>query len=104
MPVQGKTKRITVSNVTPTPVIAQTQTESIVIGEDASVAVWPTTAFQILKPTNSDQAIQFPIGVTYEFRSPTNGLPYQPGDVAGYVLAVSGSTTFFQDERGVGRL
>lgn len=81
----------------PEVVTAQTVCRTIEVGEDPSVAGWPTTDFKVYVPTSSDGPRQRPAGATYAFVKPP-GLFFNPGEVAGYVATVTGATTFFQDE------
>ena len=96
----GKTKTITVSNIAPTAVIAETETRDITVGEDPSVVGWPTQDFKVIKPEGTDLPRQIPIGGTYTFRRDRTNV-YRIGEIAGYIQATTGSTTFFQDERGL---
>jgi len=96
----GKTKTITVSNLTPTAIVAETETVEVTVGEDPSVVGWPTQDFKVMKPGSSDTPRQIPIGSTYIFRRDKTNL-YRIGETVGYVQATTGSTTFFQDERGL---
>jgi hypothetical protein len=106
--VPGKTKKLTVTNVAPVAVIALTETYSIVMYEDANVTNWPTSGFDIMKPSFADDKAGQPIGKAYEFtKSGTRGgVPdrsgrYQIGEVAGYIQLPSSpnaSTTFIQEE------
>lgn len=96
----GKTKTITVSNVAPTAIVAETETVEITVGEDPSVANWPTQDFKVMKPDGSALPRQIAIGGTYIFRRDRTNL-YRVGEIVGYVQATTGSTTFFQDERGL---
>lgn len=92
----GKTKTLTVTDVTPVAVTAQIDTMAITVAESPSVASWPTTAFNVRKPSASDTAIQQAIGSQYTFRKSTG---YAVGEVAGYIqLPATGSTTFNQDD------
>lgn len=96
----GKTKTISVSNIVASAVIAVTDTRLIIVGEDPSVVNWPTQDFKVLKPGSGDVPRQIPIGGTYIFQRDDDRV-YLPGEVAGYVQATTGVTTFFQDERGL---
>ncbi len=94
----GYTDTITVSSVAATAVTAQTQCNRITVGEDPSVTNWPTENYKVLKPFSNSNPRQVPIGATYTFER--IGV-YYPGDIAGYVQGVTGTTTFFQDEQMV---
>lgn len=96
----GKTKTITVSNLTPTAIIAETETVEITVGEDPSVVGWPTQDFKVIKPESTNLPRQIPIGGTYTFKRDKTNL-YRIGETVGYVQAVTTATTFFQDERGL---
>jgi hypothetical protein len=83
--------------VTTTPglVIALGVCNEIEIGEDPSIgASWPTGDYKIYGNV-TDTPRQRKAGTTYTFK---RNRPYQPGDVAGAVATVTGSTTFFQSE------
>lgn len=96
----GKTKTVTVSNLVPTAIVTETETVEVTVGEDPSVVGWPTQDFKVLKPDGSALPRQIPIGGTYTFRRDKTNL-YRIGETVGYVQATTGSTTFFQDERGL---
>jgi hypothetical protein len=81
----------------PEAVIVQTVCQVVEIGEDPSVAGWPTTAFKVYIPTSTDGPRQRSAGATYAFVKRA-GLFFYPGEIAGYVATVTGATTFFQDE------
>jgi hypothetical protein len=92
-----KTNTFTVNNAgDPEPVIVETVCKSITIREDPSVATWPTTDYRIFKPTKTDTPLVKLAGESYVFDR--RGGFFFPGDVAGYVETISGSTIFSQDE------
>lgn len=92
----GKTKTLTVTDVSPVAVTAQIDTMDITVAESPSVAGWPTTAFLVRKPGSADTGIQQAIGAQYTFRKSTG---YAVGEIAGYIqLPATGSTTFNQDD------
>lgn len=92
----GKTSTYTLTT-TPKAVTATFDCTEITVGEDDSVAGWPTVNFQVRKPDSADQPIEKTAGKTYTFtRGP--GKLFSRGDVAGYISTKSGSSTFFQDE------
>lgn len=97
----GSTTLLTVTDVVPVPVVANTVCTVIQITEDASVANWPTTAFVIRRPLAGSTAIQKTIGALYEFTA-APGVAWQPGKTVGYVqlpIGTPASTTFSQDEQ-----
>ena len=91
----GYTKTMTVADSgLGTPVVAVTDCKRITVGEDPSVVGWPTTDYQVYKPDYNSTPRQIPIGQTYTFEGPR----YWAGQTVGYIKAVTGSTTFYQDE------
>lgn len=100
--MEGKTKLITVTNSADTPVKALTWTAAITVGEDASVVGYPTVDFLVKKPTAADDARRVQSGGTYTFQKGLGGNEssrYGPGDIAGYVRTVAGTSSFIQDEK-----
>ena len=94
----AKIINITVNDVgDPEAITVQTVCRKITIGENPSVAGWPTTDLKVYRPDFSGNPRQIPGGLSYPFEKPL-GQYYNPGDVAGYVATDSGSTTVFQDE------
>lgn len=94
-----KTKTLTVTDAAWVAVTAQTVTKRIIVQEDASVANWPTTDYLVAKPLSTDDQIRKVAGARYTFEK--GEYPYRIGSIAGYIKAVSGTTTFAQDESGV---
>ena len=68
--------------------------QKITVGEDESVASYPTVEFNHRKRAEDD-AIRHLAGRVYTFERESG---YRPGDRAGEIQTVSGSSTFFQDE------
>ena len=95
----GKTKLITVASNAASAVVALTETPSITISEDPSVANYPTTDFKIMKPTSSDDARRIQAGLSYTFVK-NGSARYLAGEIAGYIQAVTAPTTMCQDEHG----
>ena len=93
-----KTRQITVTSGAWVPISASLYARSISIGEDPSVANWPTTAFSVAAPTSSDNPHTVAIGGTFLFQPPSPG-SFLPGEVIGYVQTATGSTTFFIAEQ-----
>ena len=94
----AKTSTFSVNNTgDPEAVTVSVVCRKVGVGEDPSVASWPTTDFKVYRPNKTDTPRQIPAGVSYIFQKP-DGSFYQPGDIAGYVATASGTTTFFQDE------
>ena len=94
-----KTRTFTVNNAgDPEPVTAQVPCRRITIGEDPSVAAWPTTAFKVRAPSMTDQARQKDAGQEYVFEAIGGNRNFLAGQIVGYVETVAGSTTFFQFE------
>jgi len=94
----GYTTLITVSDTQYTAVIARSCCHDVIVGEDPSVVNWPTTNFYVAKPEPTNSPRQIPVGQSYAFSHKFDRKPYSPGDIAGYIKCVSGTTTFFQDE------
>lgn len=95
----AKTNLLSVAQTpTKTPIIAQSNTKSIEIAEDPSVASYPTTAFEIRAPLDTDDPIRFATGTSCYFEAPHAYFP--AGTVVGYVSAITGATTFKQFEQG----
>lgn len=92
----GNTQHITVGSSAYSAVTAQTNCTQVTIGEDPSVSGWPTTDFLIAKPGSASTPRRISAGGTYTFSA--MGGRFTQGTIVGYVEAVSGSTTFFQDE------
>jgi hypothetical protein len=86
-----------------TPITAQTFTSLIVVGENPSVANWPTTDYDVWKVTASGATVgprRVALGREYAFES--RGAPFAQGQVVGYIQPTT-TSTFFQDEHAVGR-
>ena len=79
----------------PEAIIVQTVCQRVTVGEDESVASYPTTEFNVRFPTIADTPRRLGIGKTYTFRRENY---WKPGDICGYVDVPTGSTLFFQDE------
>lgn len=97
----AKTKLITVSSASPTAITTATACQKVTVGEDPSVSGYPTTDFLVMKPTSSDQARRVLSGNQYDFpgpRGPYGNDGWEQGRTVGYVKAVVGTTTFYQDE------
>lgn len=95
----GKTRTTAITTSDWTAITASIYTQKVTIGEDASVTGWPTTDISLAKPTAADQPMRLPSGVQYTFELEGNR-HFGPGDILGYVKAVSAGTTIFIDERG----
>jgi hypothetical protein len=86
-----------------TPIAAASFTSLIVVGEDASVANWPTTAYSVWKVNAAGATVgprRVAIGREYAFEA--RGAPFAQGQVVGYIQPIT-TSTFFQDEHAVGR-
>jgi hypothetical protein len=95
----ASTRKITVTNAAAVPITVLRPCTRVMIGEDASVAGYPTSPFLLQKPTQSDAQIEFPAGAYYNFFADRGG--FASGNIIGYVqLPAAGSTTFFIDEGG----
>lgn len=81
----------------PEPVTALTVCSEIRVQEDASVAGWPTVDFKVYAPSKNDSPLQAGAGSFWIFKKP-RGSYFQPGELAGYLATVSGSTNFNQWE------
>lgn len=93
-----QTSTLTVNDAgNPETISASVVCRKITIGEDPSVANWPTGDYNVRKPLITDTPRRRTTGSTYVFERP-DGSYFDPGDVAGFVDFVSGSTTFFIDE------
>ncbi len=95
----GQTRQVTVSSAAPSAVVATVFTVRVRVGEDLSVAGWPTTDYDVRKPGTGDDPRRVPAGGTYEFVR--DGRPFYPGEIVGYLQTVSGTTTFWVDEEGL---
>lgn len=90
-----RTSQFTVNDIgDPEPIIVHTVCRHVLVGEDSSVANWPTTDYRIKGTDNNSAMVQRPAGVLTEFSRQSNQSAYSPGDIIGYVETVSGSTTF----------
>jgi hypothetical protein len=92
----GFTSQITVASGAFSQIAAQSNCQDVTVGEDPSVAGFPTTDFLIARPLSTATPRRLTGGSSYRFTSPI-GL-FKKGQIIGYVQAVRGSTTFFQDE------
>lgn len=105
--LQGNTSTYSVTNnATPIAVVANVDTAEIQIGEDASVASYPTTAFEVRIPATNSTGIRIAKGTSYIFsKGHRNGGArgiYRKGEIAGYIrITDTASTTFQQIEPGV---
>lgn len=91
----GITRQVTVNSSGQTQVTAQTVCRKVRVAESASVANWPTTAYNIYKPVAGSTANRVPQGEGYEFRALHF---FQPNDPICFIETVTGSTTFDIDE------
>jgi hypothetical protein len=96
--VGGKTRTVTVNSIAATAISAFGYPKSIVVNEDQSVAGWPTVDYMVMKPTAGDQPKRVMAGQAYNFGKDAGS--FVPGEVAGYIQTVSGSSTFAIDEGG----
>lgn len=78
-----------------TAVIPLQTTRKITVVEDIGVAGSPTTDYYVLRDL-ADTPRRIPAGDPYPFDCPTGN--WVKGYIAGYIKAVTGSTTFIQDE------
>jgi hypothetical protein len=92
----GFTQQITVGSSDFTEVVAQTNCGEVTVGEDPSVIGWPTTDFLVSKARPGNTPRRVSAGGTYTFSA--LGGRFDVGAIVGYVEAVSGATSFFQDE------
>jgi hypothetical protein len=96
----AKTKLVSVAaSPTKTPIITQRASRTVIIGEDPSVAGYPTTDYSVMAPTQADDAVRFLAGTKVVFECPRAFWP--AGQVIAYVTPITGSTTFQQIEDGV---
>jgi hypothetical protein len=94
----GKTQLVTVNNLAATAIVASTYCKKIAVSEDQSVNNWPTVAYNVMRPTPSDDPRRIGKGQIYTFER-IRGI-YVPGDIVGYIQAVAGSSTFVIDQGG----
>jgi hypothetical protein len=93
------TTQISVSSISPTAITAQSYCSQIRVTENRGVVGWPTSDFLIRKPASGSTAVRLQAGAHYTFYSSTQEPAFfRPGEIAGYVQMVAGSTTFDQDE------
>lgn len=93
----GKTKQSSVGSVSATPIVALTAAKSITVLEDPTVANWPTSALNVMKPASTDDPRQIPLGGSYTF-TPNPGPTFAKGETVGYVILPTGSSSIIQDE------
>lgn len=94
------TRLFTVNSIgAPEPIIVQTVCKRIKVGEDPSQAGYPTTDFQVFKPTSTSGPRQIAVGGVYDDLTRDDPRLWQPGDTAGYVATITGSIQMFQDEQ-----
>lgn len=90
-----RTSQFTVNDIgDPEPIIVRSVCRHVLVGEDSSVANWPTSDYRIKGVDPSSVMVQRPAGVLTEFSRRSNQSAFSPGDIVGYVEMVSGSTTF----------
>ena len=94
----GATRTFTVTT-TATAVTVQSDSREITVGEDPSVAGWPTGDWVLRQPFAASAAVRRASGTTWTFKSAAGTGGFAKGEVVGYVAVVSGSTTFFQIEQ-----
>lgn len=90
------TSQITVNAAGFTAITTQSFCKNVRIMENPGVTNWPTTDYLIAKPTAGTTPVRIPAGQSYTFNSPASF--FTINQIAGYVKAVTGSTTFDQDE------
>ena len=88
----GKTKIVSV--VADTPIVADSWCSQVTFGESPANAGWPTTDFDVKKPSTTAVARRVPPGATYSEEG-----SFQPGDIVAYATATVGATNFFVDEK-----
>jgi hypothetical protein len=94
------THTFTVNNLSsPEQIIARTGCRRITVGEDPSVAGWPTTDFKITGKVPGSTVIQRPAGTTFTFERNDDQASFGAGDLVAYIETVDGSTTFLQTEQ-----
>lgn len=89
------TAQVTVNSSGDTAIIANSFCKIIVVKENPGVVGWPTTDF-LVKKGGSSTYIRITAGSAYTFQSGPSF--YKLGQTVGYLKAVTGSTTFDQDE------
>lgn len=95
----AKTFNLTVNAAgDPESIVAQSVCTTIELGENPSVASYPTTQFIIRQPLPTSDAVYVDIGRQYVFRAAPRKF-FLPGDVVGYAELPSGSTTMYQLEQ-----
>ena len=91
------TRTVTVNSTDASSIAVQTYPRIVSIGEDPSISGYPTTDFLVYKMTTDENPRRIPAGGNYTFPR-TDAGSFRPGQIVGYVKAVTGSTTFFIDE------
>ena len=96
----AKTYTFTVNSTgSPEPIAAQTNCTRIIVGEDPSVANYPTAEFNIYAPKTTDSALRHQLAQLSEPFTPQPGhQTFDIGEIVGYVETTSGTTTFRQWE------
>lgn len=84
-------------NTVPQNIVVWSVCSTLLIKEDESVALWPTTGFIIKKPAVTGDANFITAGKSYSFVA-TPGSSWSPGQILGQIYLASGSTTAIQDE------
>jgi len=87
----------TVNSISKVAVTALTVCRRITVAEDPSVTGWPTVGYLVYVPTQNDGPLQKDAGQEQVFEKP-HGRFFTPGEVAGYVATLTGSTSFNQYE------
>jgi hypothetical protein len=90
----GKTSALTVNSSGFSAITTLSNCKGVAVNEDAGVASWPTTDFLVCQAL-ADTPRRMKAGSAYKFETQHF---WQAGTVVGYVKAVTGSTTFAQDE------
>lgn len=90
----ARTKALSSITTTPQAVTVQTQCTLVTVEEDSTLT---PVGLKKRAPNSSDSAIPKPAGVAVAFIAPA-GSTFYPNQTVGYVEAVSGSTSGFQDE------
>ena len=92
----GNTKTFTVDNVTDAPIVLVGHADEVLVGEDPSVAGWPTQDWKLKMPSAAATPAQKPSGTSQVFKG-----KFLPGDILGYARTVTSATTFFQIEQQI---
>jgi hypothetical protein len=99
----GNITTLAVTTVAPTAIRATQWGKAVEIQESPAVAGFPTTDLLVFKGSATSTPRRITQGNTYNFENQGggNGAGFGPGDIIGWVQAVTVGTTIVVDEQGV---